>query len=152
MSLSERHIRLTEAISPTQKVHLEAESLTLHNQKVLIGGVYRLDWAQVSPLRHQPGPEHPGALAKWEGNTIKCQDQLNYKCIRTSSSVASLFAASASSEICCHPFCIMWKCHEFGTWVNIEEINSAAADSTLAIITINSPLCRRTRTWGRVIF
>lgn len=59
----------------------------------LIGGVYRLDWAQVSPMRHQPGPELPGALAKWEGNTIKCQGQLNYKCIRSSLSVASLFAA-----------------------------------------------------------
>lgn len=70
---------------PTQKVRSEAESLTRHNQQVLIGGVNRLDWAQVSPMRHRAGPELSGAFAKWGGNTIKCQGQLNYKCIRPSS-------------------------------------------------------------------
>lgn len=93
MSASGRHIGLCEAVSPTLKVHLEEESLTRHNQQVLIGGVYRLDWAQVSPMRHQPRPELSGELAKWEGNTIKCQGQLNFKCIRSGSPVVSLFAA-----------------------------------------------------------
>lgn len=43
MCMSGRHIGLSEANSPTQKVNLEAKSLTWHNQEVLIGVVYRLD-------------------------------------------------------------------------------------------------------------
>lgn len=90
MSTFGRHIWLSKAIYPTQKADLDAESLTWHNQEVLIGKVYRLDWAQVSPMRHQAGPELPGELGKWEGNTIKCQRQLNYKCIKSSLLLAYL--------------------------------------------------------------
>lgn len=87
-----RRIVLSVVISSTLNVDLEAKSLTWYNQKVLIGTIYCLDWAQVSPMRHQQGPKLPGALVKWEENTIKCQSQLNCKCIMPSSVLCLLDA------------------------------------------------------------
>lgn len=42
------------------------------------------------------GPELPRALPKWEGNTIKCQDQLNCRC--TSFRFSSLFLVSCKKQ------------------------------------------------------
>lgn len=82
-----------EPSPPDPRVESETEALTRRNQEVLIGGVYRPDPAQVSPMRHRRGPALPGASAKWDENTIKRQDQLNNKCIRPSRAAVSLCAA-----------------------------------------------------------
>lgn len=95
-----------EPSPPDPKVESETEALTRRNQEVLIGGVYRPDRAQVSPMRHQRGPALPGASAKWDENTIKCQDQLNNKCIRPSWAAVSLFVAERMQGM----FGVMRKC------------------------------------------
>lgn len=41
-------------------------------------------------MRHQSSP---GASAKWEENTIKCQGQLSYECINPNELVSGLLAA-----------------------------------------------------------
>lgn len=93
MSVSGRHICLAGAISSNLDVDSEAEALTWRNQEVLIGGDYRPDRAQVSPMRHRRGPALPGASAKRDENTINCQGQLNNKRIRPAWPAASMFAA-----------------------------------------------------------
>lgn len=100
--MSGRLIGLARAIA----VEPESEALTRRNQEVLIGGVYRPDRAQVSPMRHRRGPALPGASAKWDENTIKCQDQLNNQCIRPGWAAVSRCAAERMRGM----FGVMRKC------------------------------------------